>query len=862
MDPSKRPLLVLIDGANYAFRAYHGLPRMSNSKGRATHAALGFANLLARYVTDLRPAYLAVTWDPPVPSRRKLKYDAYKAQRKPIDPELLDQLPWFEKLTRAFNIPFLEAPGWEADDVMATLALRFKDRVDVQILSTDKDLMQIVGDGVTLLDSIRNKVYDPAAVVEKWGVPPEKLRDALALQGDTSDNIPGVPGVGEKTAASLVNRYGSLEAMMANPEQVEPPRIRASLMANLELARLSLDLVTLDIDAPVSVELEDLALPTPNVAECQALFTELEFNSLLKRFGQQERKAGLEVRPWDSQSAHILGTGQAPLFMTSVADSNGVHSLALARVEGPIHVWAPAGGATWIETLPELRTLLSGDRQLVGYDLKREFGPLRQWDLPLGCPAGDVLLESYLVSEGRTSHELVDLAAALLSVKLDDKLTSTSESLPLRLAERLDAIRRLHVKLGAGAEKQGSLHVLNDIELPLIPVLAEMEASGIKIDASQLENLSGRLTTELEGILKELRQLSGDMFFNPGSPKQLAKVLFEDLGLRVIKRTKTGPSTDSSVLEELAEEHPLPAKILSYRSLTKLKNTYLDTLPQLIHPQTGRVHTTFNQAVAATGRLSSSDPNLQNIPVRSALGREIRASFVAAPGHVLLSADYSQIELRLMAHLSGDTLLSAAFHEGQDVHTRTASELYGVPIKSVTSELRRAAKAINFGVLYGMGAHRLAGELGIPHKEAQAFIDRYFERFSGVRTYLNQVVSDAHASEYVTTLEGRRRYLPEINSKQFNVRMNAERMATNTPLQGSAADLIKLAMISISHRLKEQGLKTTMLLQVHDELVFEVPLAEVEAASTLIRSEMEGVRHLSVPLVVDIGYGPSWAEAH
>lgn len=866
-----RPRMVLIDGANYAFRAYHALPRLSNAAGQPTNAVYGFAQLLARYVREIRPDYLAVVWDAPGPSWRRLKYPEYKAQRKPMDPDLRDQLPWFKPLAEAFNVAFLSVPTVEADDVIATLALRYRDTCDVQILSTDKDLMQIVGGGITLEDSIRAKLYDPPAVVEKWGVPPERLRDLLALMGDSSDNVPGVPGIGPKRASDLINSFGSLDALYARLPELGTSKVRASLEAHQAEARLSLELVTLVTDVEVGAELPALALRAPDEERCRALFTELEFHALLKKYGLSSRSAEagavlVDRASWPDLKAALAAP--APVTLTVIRAREGAPPRYVGvRDEAGTCFVAPDGGEVPYEELgAALLDAIGRDGKVVGYELKADVRALWRSGLTadgrpaFGTPAGDVMIEAYLGNSGRSSFDLSDLAASVLGSPLEAIPDEAGPAAFGRVAARLTAIHGLGPRFREELTAAGHARLLTEIELPLVPVLAEMERVGITLDVERLGRIGGTVDADLGRLHHEICHLAGDPGFNPNSPKQLQKVLFEDLKLPVVKRTKTGPSTDMSVLEALAEEHPLPDKIVEYRSLSKLKNTYLDVLPTLVRD--GRVHTTFNQAVAATGRLSSSDPNLQNIPVRTPLGRQIREAFVAAPGHKLLSADYSQIELRLMAHLSDDPIMKDAFFRGEDVHARTAMEIYGLLPGLVTQEHRRSAKAINFGVLYGMGAHRLARDLGISRREAQDFIDRYFERFSGVRAFLDRTVEAARRDGYVSTLEGRRRYLPDISAKQFNVRANAERMATNAPLQGSAADLIKIAMVSIDRRLRREHFGARMLLQVHDELLFEVPEAEVEVLKQLVKSEMEGVRSLSVPLVVDVGVGDNWAEAH
>lgn len=783
------PRLFLVDSFNLIFRAYHarqrsGAPPMRTSRGSSTEAIYIFHNMIRRLQKQYAPEYLAAVFESEEPTFRDQAFAAYKANRAETPPELLEQIPAIERMLKAMRVPVLKAPGYEADDVIGTVARRAAAQgVEVWMISSDKDLLQLVGGGVFMMDPMKNDtLYDAAKVEEFKGVPPERIVDLLALVGDSSDNIPGAPGIGEKGAVQLLKEFGSLDELLRRAEEVQRRTYRESLLNHRGEIELSRQLATIRTDAPVDVRLEDLAAQPPDLEALAAFYREYEFISFLK---------------------------ELPL----PAD---------AAPEQPAEA-APE---------PEPDTA-------VFYDWKAAGCP------DPGKPVEDVLLYAFLV--------LADPSACAL----DSLIARYLERPP---ATREDALRALARRLRPLVT--GDLRRLYDeVDLPLMPVLLRMERAGVRIDTERLRELSARLEQELARLTEEIYALAGAPF-NINSPKQLGEILFERLKLQPQgKTTKTKAySTSAEVLEALAGEHPVVRKILDYRQLSKLKGTYVDALPQLISPEDGRLHTTYNPAGAATGRLSSTDPNLQNIPVRTELGREIRSCFVPEPGWVLLSADYSQIELRLLAHFSSDAALLEAFQRGEDIHTRTASEIHGVPPLMVTPEMRRAAKAVNFGIVYGQTPFGLAQQLGIPQEEAKLYIQRYFERYPGVRLWIDRTIEEVRQRGYTLTLWGRRRPIPDIQSKNPNARAFAERTAVNTPLQGTAADLMRKAMITADAELRRRGLRSRMLLQVHDELVLECPPEELEEARSLVRQAMESVEKLAVPLVVETAAGPNWRD--
>jgi len=852
--------LHLIDGSGYVYRAFHGLPMLSTSRGLPTNAILGFANMVAKLLREEHPERIAVVFDAPGGTFRDELYAEYKETRAPMPDELRPQLPYIRRLVEALRLPVIEVAGVEADDVLGTLTAQATAAgVETVIVTGDKDMMQLVDERTTLYDTMRDRRVGIPQVEERFGVRPELVPDVLGLMGDAIDNIPGVTGVGEKTAKALVSKLGPLEDILAHPDRVDGSgirgarKVRDTLLREAETARLSKTLATIKRDLDLALDMEALRWPGPDVEALRPLLTELEFASLLRELGGVGEAAPVERREVlsaDELSAALEAvSGQSPVALVGrVGQWRALEALAIAGPDDPVVV-AVDPAVTALAPLCADATV-----EKIGDDLKALRVALARQGVTLAGPAFDVGLASYCLNPSRADHHIAALADELLGQPKTAEEGAAALARPARLVHGLVPLLTDHLR----THEMDAL--FREIEMPLAEILAEMELAGIALDTELLGAHSAELTDTLAGLVAEIYEIAGGEF-NIHSPGQLREVLFERLKIstRGIRRGKTGVSTDADVLTRLAQEHPLPAKILDFRMLSKLKSTYVDALPALVDPTTGRVHTSFNQTVAATGRLSSSDPNLQNIPIRTDEGRRIRAAFVAAPGWRLISADYSQIELRLLAHLSDDAVLIDGFQKDEDVHARTAAEVFG---HLAPAEGRRLAKVINYGIVYGMGTARASRELGVPLAEAERYIAGYFERYAGVRRFVDETIAEARKRGFVTTVLGRRRYLPELSARDNAVRQFAERAATNTPIQGSAADLIKLAMIEVRRRLREAGLRAQMLLQVHDELVIEAPEAEVEAATAIVRQAMEGVWPLAVPLRVDVRSGLNWAEAH
>jgi DNA polymerase-1 len=835
---TKVPRLFLIDAFGFIFRAYHARARsggapMRTAGGVSTEAVYIFHNMVRRILSKFQPTHIAAVFESEGPTFRDQAFEAYKANRTETPPDLLEQIPWIRKMLEAMRIPVVEHPGYEADDVIGTLARKaVAQGAEVVIVSSDKDMLQLVNHHVRMLNPMKNDQWYDAAEVEKFlGVRPEQVIDLLALKGDTVDNIPGAPGIGEKGALELIQRFGSVENAIAHAAEVQRKTYRESLQNHRELILLSKQLATIHTDVPIECDLAAFAVQEPDRAALRQLYRTLEFHSLLRELGP-EPEAGT---PRDYQALASLAEleaflGERAPVAVAVAEEMGALVVGACAQPGVARS-APANA------LPR--------RAAIAHDIKsliRRFG-----DLP--ALEHDVMLYGFLLSADPAHCDLASLS--------ERHLARTLEAGP---AAHADAVLALYRQLRPDVEAHKLNTLYAEIDLPMTRVLAHMETRGVRVDPKQLQRLSARMESELARLSEEIFALAGKPF-NIHSPQQLGQILFEDLKLPASVKTGKGKvfSTAADVLEELAAEHPIAAKVLEFRQIAKLKGTYADALPALINPATGRVHTTFNQTGAATGRLSSSNPNLQNIPVRTELGREIRAAFVPEPGWKLLVADYSQIELRLLAHMSQDKVLIEAFRNGEDIHTRTATEVFGVGPLMITPEHRRAAKAVNFGIVYGQTPYGLAKSLGIDRREAERYIQAYFERYSGVRRFIDQTIAEVRRTGVAVNLYGRRRPIPDMNSRNPNARGFAERTAVNTPLQGTAADMMKAAMIRIEGKLA--GRRTRMLLQVHDELVFEAPPEELPEVRTLIRREMETVRALEVPLVVEIGVGDNWRDA-
>lgn len=888
--------LYLVDGSSYIYRAYFAIRHLSNSRGEATNAIYGFTTMLLTLLRQEQPDHIAVIFDSKGPTFRKDLYPDYKANRAAMPDDLVPQIPIIKDMVRAFNMPALELPGYEADDIIATLARRFADQgLEITVVTGDKDLMQIVDDRISLLDTMKGKVSRRAEVIERFGVPPEQVLEVLGLAGDSSDNIPGVPGIGEKTASGLIQEFGSIENLLANIDQVKGKKRQENLRAYTDQARLSRQLADLIYDLDIDVRLDDLELSEPDNRALGELFRQLEFNKLLQDLPSMQKPdiseptadyrtvltlADLEqmMAKLETAGAFAIDTETTSLVAVQ-ADLVGI-SFSLEPETGwyvPLahsYLGVPEQLSTEL-VLEKLRPLLENPTFLkTGQNIKYDALVLRRAGIELAGIDVDTMILSYVTHPQAKSHGMDALALEHLNYRTTTYAQMTGsgkkqicfseveiDKATRYAAEDADITLRLAQKLLPQLQDDALRKLFRDVEMPLVEVLARMEWCGIRIDADLLGELSASMNEKLVALEEQIYQLAGGSF-NINSPKQLGEILFEKLGLAKGKKTKTGWSTNVEVLQGLADEHEIAAQLLNYRSVSKLKNTYTDALPKLLNPATGRLHTSFNQAITATGRLSSSDPNLQNIPIRTPEGRRIREAFIPQQGWALIAADYSQVELRVMAHMADVAALKESFANAEDIHQRTASEIFNVFPEMVSADMRRQAKTINFGVLYGMGAFSLAKDLGIGRAQAQQFIDQYFERYPAVRLFMEEKKEQAREFQYVTTLLGRRCAVPEINSKNGAIRSYAERNAINYPIQGSAADIIKVAMVNIDRRLRHEKFQTRMLLQVHDELVFEAPPSELAEVKELIRFEMEHAVTLDLPLQVDLGVGGTWAEAH
>jgi DNA polymerase-1 len=894
---------------SFIFRAYHAMARqrsMSTKSGLPTAAIYVFVNMLRKLRDDFSPNYLAAVFDVAAPTFRdqqaeaittirkfdiktqtftEVEYKGYKANRAAMPEDLAQQIPYIRRALEAYRIPILELAGFEADDVIGTLARKAAAaKHPVYVVSSDKDMMQLVNDDVHILNPPKDNLICNAAKVEEiLGVPPERVVDIMALRGDAIDNIPGAPGIGDKGSVEIIKRFGTVEQALDRANEVEKKTYRESLQNNRDTILFSKSMATIDTNVPVELDVEAMRAGQPDLDLLRQLFTELEFTSLLKEllpevqvteahYGEAESAADVESvlnsvapegalaiaveleetesLPETDEEAIVEEPQSGMLALTDEAPSPAPEPAARR-----VAISAAPGSATVVKldsasTAEKLRTVLTTTTPKSIHDYKAAIHALDSQGIHLQGVQHDPMLYSYLLDPTYSSHRLADVALRRFNLKLSGDL-----------AEAADVTGRLTTALREDVNQAGLTKLYDEIDLPLVPVLARMEQAGVKIDTAALAKMSTELERESSVKAKEIHELAGTEF-NIGSPKQLGDVLFNRLNLpRPVKYGKGRTiSTAVDVLEALAEEHPIARKVLDYRQLTKLKSTYVDTLPALINPATGRLHTTFYQAGTATGRLSSANPNLQNIPIRTELGRGIRAAFIAEPGHVLLTADYSQIELRLLAHFSRDPLLVEAYRRGDDIHTLTAAQVFEVPPLMVTPDHRRQAKVVNFGIVYGLSAFGLSQNLGIEPAEAKLFIANYFEKYKGVRAFIDKTLKEARRDLKVKTLFGRIRPIPDINSKNFTQRGFAERTAVNTPLQGTAADLIKVAMIKIDAALQERKLKSRMTLQVHDELVFEVPEKEVETMQSLVREQMEKVHALTVPLLVEMEVGPNWRD--
>ncbi len=871
---SKR--LFLVDGMSHIYRAYYAIRGLSNSKGLPTNAIYGFTSMLRKLIEEEKPGYIGVAVDLEGPTVRHEKFEAYKATRKPMPEDLVQQIPYIRKVCEVFRVPILSYPGYEADDVIGTLATKAAEQgLTAIIVTSDKDMLQLVSDHVLVLDPMKdNLILDATKVVEKFGVKPAQVPDLLGLWGDSVDNIPGAPGIGEKGARELIQIYGSLENCLRNWKEVKRKTYQESLRDNAELIRMSLELATIQRDLPLKLDLPALVLCEPDRAAAFELFASLEFKALMREFLDEEKREPLR--------GNWLSADSAPAFIETLNRQNRVF-FTLAYQQGALRrkkadaacVQGESGDVAALdlhdESLARAWAKLVEDPAVkkVCWDAKLCLLSQESRGIRMDSNVDDVMLMAFLTAPHVGDYSLRRWALDELRISLPEEEADAKDNLPGAspgatvedLCLQLEAVRRLHQILAPRVDELGLRKLYEEMELPLFPVLADMERSGVRIDRGMLTQMSGVMEKQLAELTTKIHDAAG-VEFNINSTKQLGEILFEKLNLPTRKKTRKtgGYSTDQAVLEELAVSYELPRLILEYRQVAKLKSTYVDALPALIHPKTGRVHTSFNQTGAATGRLSSSDPNLQNIPVRSDLGRLIRGAFVPEEGNLLVSADYSQVELRVLAHLSGDEVLVDAFQRGEDIHERTAREVFSEQQLANRAECRRMAKVINFGIVYGLSAFGLAQRLGIPRDQAQNFIDAYFQRYKGVRSWLDRTLEEVRKTGRVQTLFGRIRPIPDINSKDYNSRQFAERTAVNSPIQGTAADIIKLAMIHLHNSLQKSRLSAKILLQVHDELVLEVPKAEVEETRALFREEMEQAAALRVPLQVDLNVGVNWMD--
>ncbi|MFC1574114.1 DNA polymerase I [Candidatus Latescibacterota bacterium] len=881
--------LYLVDGTALIYRAYFAFIRnpLINSRGEETSAAYGFTTTILSLIRDHAPDNIAIVFDTGKPTFRHEMYGQYKATRQKMPEELIQQIPRVHEAVDALGLVRLEMEGYEADDIIGTLAVRgAEEGYDVCMVTGDKDFMQLIGRHISMFTPMKKEILHTHDVIERFGVAPEKIIDLFGLMGDSSDNVPGLPKVGEKTARGLIAEFGSLDEVLERWEEITKPSIRASVSENKELAILSRRLVTIKTDVPIDIQVGSLAFNGITTDNAVAFFREMEFTRLIDQVKVAGPASGTPVTIvtpdmtsdfFDELAHHkefsidlettSVDPMQADIVGISIAAGDSVWYLPIAHDEGE--------NLDRDMVFSNLKPILAdGAAAKCGHNAKYDAIILRRNGFTLSPFEFDTMLAAYLIEPGIRGYGLAKLSEQYLNRGMQSiteligkgKNQRSFAEVDIESAARYsgddaDVTLQLRNIFAPRLEKDGLSGLFNDVEMPLMEVLMDMEMRGVCLDVPFLKSMSGNLARDMLSFEQKIYDIAGEEF-NINSTKQLGHILFDTIGLKPLRKSKTGYSTDVDVLKKLANKHELPALVLEYRQLKKLKSTYVDALPAMINPETGRVHTSYNQAVTSTGRLSSSNPNLQNIPIRTELGRSIRKAFIAPPGHVIFSADYSQVELRIMAHMSGDPVLTEAFKNGEDVHSKTASILFNVFPGMVSDEQRRQAKTINFGVMYGMGAFALSEQLGITRKEAVEFIDNYFATHKGVKSYMEQTVEEAEKNDFVTTILGRKRYVTDIHSSNRNVAEFAKRTAINTPIQGSAADLIKVSMINLSRRLAEERSGVHMILQVHDELVLEVPESELEEVGKLVKETMESALELSVPLVVDTGYGGHWLDAH
>ncbi|MBM4128080.1 MAG: DNA polymerase I [Nitrospira sp.] len=880
---AKRPTLYLIDGSAYIYRAFFALPALNNSKGLQTNAVYGFTTMLLKIIREHKPDGLAVAFDEKGPTIRHEAFKDYKAQRPPMPDGMKSQIPYIHRVVEALAIPGLRQAGYEADDLIGTLAHKAEQGgYDVVIVTGDKDMFQLLTPHVRIYDPVKEKWFGEPECHERFSVEPARVVEIMGLMGDASDNIPGVKGIGEKTAMKLIAQFHTIEELLRRVDEVTPARIKALLLEQADHARLSRKLATIETHSPVEFDQAAFQITPPHMDQLSALLRELEFTSLLKSLQASDepppkREQAAAERIESEHAAHAfvesLPKGATLAVRCLLVGETGVQAevQGIALSTGDKTAYIPLDVHDYMRSITSL--LHEATRTKAAHDLKATLLAFHRIGITLAAPYVDTMVADYLLHPNRRDHQLDTLALELL----DHRMGAHGEAQPTptslfeetsvsseEAAECAAVIAKITPIMLEQLKNQGGLKLFQEVEMPLVPVLAEIERNGFLLDVEGLQGLSKELERELDRMMESIAAIAGSEF-NINSPKQLATVLFEKLGLKPLRKTKTGYSTDEDTLTQLATQHDLPAQILSYRSLSKLKSTYVDALPELIHADTKRLHTSLNQTVAATGRLSSTDPNLQNIPVKGDYGLRIREAFIAPKGHELLCADYSQIEPRILAHLSQDPRLLAVFAKGDDIHMATAMEIFGLPSSQITRDMRRAAKTVVFGIVYGISPFGLSQNIGVSQAEAKKYIETFFDKFSAVRALMDRNIAEGKEKGYTTTILGRRRPIPELQSGDPAQRGFGERMAVNSPIQGSAADLIKVAMINVHRVLHHELPHVKMILQVHDELIFEVPDHDLEEAKRLVKHEMEAVGQqlgLSVPLKVDLGVGKNWRTAH
>lgn len=835
--------LYLIDATAFCYRAFYALPKFSTSFGQPTNAIYGFINILNKILKERKPDYLAICFDVSRDTFRQKKFTEYKIHRPPMPDGLSGQIPLIKKIIKAYGILIIEKEGFEADDIIATVATKAKKKgLSITIISSDKDILQLVDDNTVVFSPYKDEgiIYDQKKIIERFGVKPQNITDIIALMGDDVDNIPGVPGIGEKTAVNLINEFGSLERLLNNIDKIKQDKIKKSIMDNIEKIKLSRELAVLDKDVDINFDLDRLKIHQPNFRELFGLFKYLEFKKFLKELPLEEFEfQNIKLSSFeDKELKNIIKKGDELVIYGS-----SLNNLIFYAKNNFFKVNNPGENLKYI--------LQDRDVKKISHDLKKIKVTLTKDNITLMGLVFDTMVAAYLINPSKSEYSPIELSQDFLNRLISKTIDNLSV---------VDLIKRLKPKLEKELQEKSLLKLFLELEMPLVEVLTDMELAGIKLDLEILNSLSRDIEKKLIKLIEDIYDISGCQF-NMNSPKQLRDILFEKLKLPVVKKSKTGPSTDEEVLRNLASQHKLPALLLEYRQLMKLKTTYVDTLPELIDPQTGKIHTSFNQTATETGRLSSSSPNLQNIPVKTDIGGNIRRAIISSgKDYYLLSCDYSQIELRILAHMSKDENLILAFKNDKDIHKATASLIYGLEEKEISESMREVAKRVNFGIIYGLTPYGLSRDLGISVDEAWRFIDAYFLRYPRVNEFIQEQITKAKKFGFVTTILGRRRYIPEINNENQSIRQFAERKALNTPIQGSASDLIKLAMVHIHNQIKQRDFKTKMVLQIHDELVFDVPQEELEEMIKLVKDKMENVLKLYVPLKVDIKKGKNWLE--